>query len=396
MPPHRTDAIVALFLVLMACSGSENLGPNPTPASGSVMALGDRHACLVHRGRTLCWGTGTDGQLGIGSTPVDTTPTALPEGVEFVTLAAGQAHTCGLDTNGAAFCWGSDRDGQLGLGASAAERCGAFPCATSPQPVAGNHRFQALTAGHRFTCGLTVDDVVYCWGLNDVGQLGSTAEGESCVEGRCSHTPLAEASGRTFRSITAGLSHVCALDPGGTTYCWGWDGPGGTVAQGHHPTFTPDAYPVEGPTFRQLSAGGYHTCALTSDGSGYCWGIDAIGAGPTQLEAGHPVAVIGGIHFRSIHTARVTTCGLDPEGAAYCWGPNINGEIGREPTGGLERFDEPVAVSGGLRFQTLAPGYSTYCGITEDEAVYCWGRGEFGELGRGDENSTGPVSVPLD
>jgi alpha-tubulin suppressor-like RCC1 family protein len=395
MPPHQTPAIPALLLLLVACSGSENLQPNPTPASGSVIALGDRHVCLRHQGRTLCWGTGTDGQLGIGSTPVDTTPTALPTSIEFVALAAGQAHTCGLDPDGAAFCWGSDRDGQLGLGSPAAERCGAFPCATLPQPVAGDHRFQGLTAGHRFTCGLTTSSQVFCWGLNDVGQLGSEDDGETCVEGRCSRTPLPETSGRTFTSITAGLSHVCALDREGTTFCWGWDGPSGT-GEGHHPTFTPNAYRVEGPAFGQLTAGGYHTCARTNDGSGYCWGIDAVGAGPTMLEADHPVAVIGGIRFRSIRAARVTTCGLDPEGAAYCWGPNLNGEIGREPVGSLERFDEPVAVSGGLRFQTLAPGYSTYCGVTEDEAVFCWGRGEFGELGTGQDNSATPVSVPLD
>jgi alpha-tubulin suppressor-like RCC1 family protein len=70
------------------------------------MALGDRHVCVMHQGRTVCWGTGTDGQLGIGSTPVDTTPTVLPDSIDFVRLAAGQAHTCGLDSDGAAFCWG--------------------------------------------------------------------------------------------------------------------------------------------------------------------------------------------------------------------------------------------------------------------------------------------------
>jgi alpha-tubulin suppressor-like RCC1 family protein len=357
------------------------------------MALGERHACVLRQGRTICWGTGTDGQLGIGSTPAVSTPTVVSTSIEFVGLTAGQAHTCGLNADGAAFCWGSDRDGQLGLGTPAAEQCGAYLCATTPQPVAGGHRFQALAAGHRFTCGLTTSSKVLCWGLNDVGQLGSEADGETCLEGRCSHTPLPEASGRIFASITAGLSHVCALDRQGTTFCWGWDGPSGT-GEGHHPTFTPNAYRIDAPTFTGLTAGGYHTCALTSGGAGYCWGIDAIGAGPTLLEADHPVAVIGGIHFRSIHAGRITTCGLDTDGAAYCWGPNPNGEIGMEPVGSLQRFDQPVPVSGGLRFQTLEAGTSTYCGITEEQTVFCWGRGEFGELGSGHQNSATPVAVP--
>jgi alpha-tubulin suppressor-like RCC1 family protein len=105
--------------------------------------------------------------------------------------------------------------------------------------------------------------------------------------------------------------------------------------------------------------------------------------------------VLGGIHFRSIQAARAATCGLDTAGAAYCWGANANGEIGTEPVGSLARFDEPVAVSGGLRFELLAPGGSTYCGITAEEAVYCWGRGENGELGAGHSNSSSPVVVTL-
>lgn len=382
-----------LAVLLAGCAGGDSLEPTPPPVA-TVMALGERHVCLSRRSRTYCWGAGSDGQLGIGTTPADTTPALLPDSIGFVALAAGEAHTCGLDAAGAAYCWGSDRDGQLGLGAPAVERCGALPCATRPQPLAGNLRFHAIAAGHRFTCGLTVNDVVYCWGLNDAGQLGTQADRETCVEGRCSHTPLAEASGRTFAAITAGLAHVCALDRAGATFCWGWDGPAGT-GQGHHSTFTPDAYFVQAPTFRHLTAGGYHTCGLRGDGSGYCWGIDAIGAGPTQLEANQPVPVTGGIRFRSIRAGRNSTCGLDTDDAAYCWGPNPNGEIGTEPVGTLQRFDQPVAVSGGLRFQTLEPGYATYCGSTREEAVYCWGRGEDGELGAGHGNSSSPVAVTL-
>ncbi len=391
--PTGSVAVSIVALCLLGCSGGDNLDPTP-PGASAVLALGDRHVCMTREARTVCWGTGVEGQLGIGATPTDTTPVALPDSIPLVALAAGQSHTCGLDSEGRAFCWGSDRDGQLGLGSPAAERCGVFPCATRPRPVAGDLRFRALATGLRFTCGLTVGSVVYCWGLNDVGQLGTVADGESCEDGRCSHSPVPEASAREFTSITAGLSHVCALDPRGTAYCWGYNG---LPVAGQHTnaTFTPDAAPVEGIAFRQLSAGGYHTCGIRGDGSAYCWGIDALGAGPTLLEADHPVAVIGGIHFRSVYSARFTACGLDAGGVAYCWGPNISGEIGTTPVGGLQRFDQPVAVSGGLRFQALEPGNSTYCGIVDDGGTACWGRGEFGELGSGHDNSTSPVPVRI-
>jgi alpha-tubulin suppressor-like RCC1 family protein len=381
-----------LLLVLVACSNGDGLSPTD-PASAPVLALGDRHVCLAEPSRTRCWGAGADGQLGIGVTPNDTTPVVLPDGAVFVALAAGQAHTCGIDASGGVFCWGSDRDGQLGLGGVAPESCGAFPCSTRPRPIAGNLRFLALAAGLRFTCGLATDRTVYCWGLNDVGQLGTVADRDSCGDGRCSRVPLAAAAGRSYVSITAGLSHVCALDPRGTAFCWGYKG---LIVAGQHTnaTFTPDAAPVAGVTFTGLSAGGYHTCGVTAGGSASCWGIDALGAGPAVLESATPVAVIGGIRFRAVYSARFTTCGLDGEGAAFCWGPNISGEIGTGPVGTLQRFDQPEPVSGGLRFRTLDPGNSTYCGITDQEATFCWGRGEFGELGSGHANVTTPVQVP--
>ena len=388
---HSGPAAVSLLAAfILGCSG-DTLEPGPGTTTASL-AVGERHACLARATRTWCWGTGSDGQLGIGVTVTAAAPTELPDGIEFVALDAGQFHTCGLDAEGVAFCWGSDRDGQLGLGAPAAERCGVFPCATRPQPVAGGLRFEALAAGARSTCGLTTTHRVYCWGLNSLGQLGIADAVEQCEDGPCSRTPLAEGSGRSFVSLTAARMHTCALAADGAAFCWGFLS---VPVAGRHtePSFQPNARPIEGFSFRQLSAGTRHTCGVTSDGRAYCWGADAVGAGPDLLEADHPVAVAGGIRFRSVHSGFVTSCGLDDSGAAFCWGANASGEVGTTPVGGTQVFDHPVAVSGGLTFRALEAGSSTYCGITDDERVACWGRGEFGELGAGNANSVAPVFV---
>ena len=193
-------------------------------------------------------------------------------------------------------------------------------------------------------------------------------------------------------SLTAARMHTCAIAADGTAFCWGFLA---VPVAGRHtePSFQPNAEPVEGIRFRQLSAGTRHTCGVASDDKAYCWGSDAVGAGPDLLEADHPVAVTGGIRFRSVHSGGVSSCGLDDAGAAFCWGANASGEVGTMPVGGTQVFDRPVAVSGGLTFRALAAGSSTYCGITEDERVACWGRGEFGELGAGNANSTAPVFV---
>jgi alpha-tubulin suppressor-like RCC1 family protein len=388
----RPPLLRALLLVSLAvgCGDDGPTGPGPEPGVAAI-AVGRQHACRITAAGTYCWGGGEDGQLGIGAVPTLAPPTLLENAPELVALAAGSTHTCGLDQDGLAYCWGSDRDGQLGLGVEAAERCGGIPCATRPAPVTGELRFRLLTGGDRFTCGVTLDGTGYCWGLNDLGQLGTAADQDSCVDARCSRRPLAIADTPELAAVSAGTFHACALGRDGQAYCWGW------LPNPHalNPQFLPDATPVgDDLRFARLEAGGLHTCAVTPDEAAYCWGIDAMGAGPTTRESVEPIAVAGGLRFAAVASARYTSCGLDPDGAAYCWGPNSNGEIGREPVGTSVRFDEPAAVSGGLRFTEVTGGSGSYCGITTTGATVCWGRGTEGQLGSGTEDSASPVVVP--
>ena len=390
MPGPRSLPVVILLTLALACGDDGVTTPSPEP-DVAALAVGRQHACRVAEAGTYCWGGGEDGQLGIGAAPVIAPPTRLNDVPDLVSLAAGATHTCGLDEEGAAYCWGSDRDGQLGLGVEAAERCGGIPCATRPTPVAGGLRFRMLTGGDRFTCGVAEDGSGYCWGLNDLGQLGTTADRENCVDARCSRTPLPVANAPGFASMSAGTFHACALTGAGRAYCWGWV----PSPRALNPQFLPDAIPVEGDlAFAQLEAGGLHTCAVTAEEAAYCWGIDAMGAGPTLLESEDPVAVASGLRFTAVASARYTSCGMDPEGKAYCWGANSNGEVGRGPVGSTVRFDEPVEVSGGLLFSRLEGGSGSYCGITTAGATACWGRGTEGQLGSGTQDRTSPVVVP--
>lgn len=147
---HST--LAPLVVLLTACSDST--APTPPDAS-PTLAVGGQHACAVIEGVTRCWGKGSNGQLGIGVTPVDTTPTLVAGAPPLLSLVAGADHTCGLDSEGNAYCWGSNRDGQLGT-LDQIELC-PLPCATTPRPVAGDLRFQVLAAGPAHTCGVTLE-----------------------------------------------------------------------------------------------------------------------------------------------------------------------------------------------------------------------------------------------
>jgi alpha-tubulin suppressor-like RCC1 family protein len=54
---------------------------------------------------------------------------AVSGGLTFESLSGGLDHFCGVTTEGAAYCWGSGSDGQLGNGSTANQ--------ATPVPVSG-------------------------------------------------------------------------------------------------------------------------------------------------------------------------------------------------------------------------------------------------------------------
>ncbi len=75
--------------------------------------------------------------------------------------------------DGLACCCGSIRD--VALGAASTDQCavgGTIDCSFLPVAVNTEARSQTVEVGEQFACGLTTDGQIFCWGLNEEGQLG--------------------------------------------------------------------------------------------------------------------------------------------------------------------------------------------------------------------------------
>ena len=272
----------------------------------------------------------------------------------------------------------------------AAGETASMSVAVRPVPGSAPVAYQHLSIGLGHACALDSGGSAYCWGGNEFGQLGTGTSANSTR----TLSPVPVQGEQRFAAIAAATMHTCALDVEGRAYCWGNNDRGqlgdGTDVRRTRPT------PIRSDErFVQLTASAGHTCALTTDARAYCWGSNAggqLGIGSSGSLSDHrtqPVPVAGDLRFVSLSAGAGNTCGIDEDGTAYCWGENTWGELG---IGRAENAFSPALVAGSLRFVTITAGATHTCGVSIEGDAYCWGSNDLGQLGTGDQV---PTAVPL-
>ena len=331
--------------------------------------------------------------------PAATTPPgtaiAAATALAFWQVSGGQDHTCGVTTDWLAYCWGDNFTGRLGLGTSGDDG------RLTPAAVVGGLRFKQVSAGESFSCGVTIEELAYCWGDNSVGQLGNgTLTGpERCdpahVPGGkpCSTRPAPVAGGLRFAQIAVGSEHTCAVSSSDRrAYCWGRN-LSGQLGDG---TTTLRLQPVAvagGRHFRQVSSGYTHTCGVTTDDKAFCWGGNNRGQLGDSTNVGRlrPTEVSGHRQFQQLAAGRWHSCGVTTTGRAFCWGDGRSGQLGN---GKAYLSYWPRAVAGGLVWTRVTVGRDHSCGETSTNQAYCWGFNLDGELGNGTvDPHLSPVAV---
>jgi hypothetical protein len=283
----------------------------------------------------------------------DTTAPA-PAARGFVAVSAGAGHVCALTSAGVVFCRGGNGQGELGIGSSS-------PYVSALTPILGPYRFKKVDAGDAYTCGITTADQLACWGTAGLGQLGFPVASRDCNFTACVPRPTLTRLGATYLDVSAGTGITCGLRTGGALDCFG----------SYPPSVTYDGVIDAGPYAR--SSVGDWRCALTADGTAYCWGQNDWGqvGDSTRTLRPLPTPVVGGLRFVQITTSPNQTCGRTAGGAVYCWGWDDAGVFGNGTPSGLPQ-PFPVLAADGATFDAVT--IQAYLGCALDDGLaYCWG-----------------------
>jgi len=279
------------------------------------------------------------------------------EKLPITSISAGGSHTCATRADGTAWCWGHDGNGRLGNGTARFDSRRPdkvmFQWITGPGvwEVKPFDRAQTISAGGRHTCALQTGGSAWCWGANDHGQLGDGdplhIQKQAPVSVQNPNT--SEPEPMNFRMISAGRDHTCAISP----YIDGGD---------------------VGDIGDRL----------------YCWGENAFGqlGDGTTSDQDLPTEVLLGAPVKLVSAGSDHTCAITFDGAAYCWGKNASGQLG-DGTGSDSAFPVAVEALTGAELPALEPmisistGRVHSCAVDESFNGWCWGNNTSGQLGDG-------------
>ncbi len=333
-------------------------------------------AGLAIRADNTLWSWGSypgDNTTNVRSSPIQI---GTSDWVSIANNFDSAANKAAITINGSLWMWGDNSAGQLGQNDTINR--------SSPVQVAGS--WSQVDIKQSFAAAINSSGILFTWGNNVAGQLG-----DNTTISKSSPVLLASPFNTTsWNTVTVGETHAAALRSDRIMYTWGLNNFGqlGTNSTINRSNPTLLASPFDTTSWGMVSAGATHVIALRATGSTIVvfgrdnFGQTGITVGinrslPTQIGTDSWVAVSAGPN---------STYGIigSPTFYMYAWGLNTSGQLGLNDTN--SRF--APTVNGGLSWNAVGPGYA----IDVTGRTFIWGPTNSG-LSSFNFNVSSPVQV---
>lgn len=385
----------ALILLLLAGCGGGGSGagagaaPNTNGSNSSVAYVTSLVATPGDAWVSLSWVNPTSAFAGV-MVRRDITCPANPT---LGTLVSDTTGTTALDTglaNGTNYCYTvfvHDSSGSYSAGHSAY----AKPAAS----------YAAIPAGGIHSLGIKSDGTLWGWGYNAMGQLG-----DGCVFGTtCFDSPTPKQVGidATWTAVSAGTAHSVALK-GGTLWSWGDNSsdqigsgcPASTCSYISTPTQITTAA-----NWASVSAGGFFTVAIKTDGTLWAWGENfsgQLGDGCSAFtfacaKKSTPTQIGTATNWAAVAAGAMHVVALKTDGTIWAWGNNNAGQLGYS-TGVNPYNSTPTQIGTATDWKSISAGDTTSFAIKTNGTLWAWGNNSSGQLGITCATNCGWAGIP--
>ena len=297
--------------------------------------------------------------------------------------------TIGIES-GNLYSFGHNRFGQLGLGNTGDRDV------PTPVTVSSGLKVKAVSCGSDHTVIITEDGNLYSFGYNLVGQLGLGGESNRVVA-----TVVSVPDDLKVKAVSCGADHTAIITEDGNLHSFGINDFGQLGLGDEDVRDIPTLVTIPGDLkVKAVSCGGVHTVIITEDGNLYSFGFNYFGqlglGDTTERNVPMLVNVPNGSKVKVVGCGDDHTIIITENGALYSFGRNESGQLGLDD--GDDR-NRPVLVNvpGGLKVKAVSCGNSHTVIITEDDNLYSFGDNFSGQLGLGDDTNrivATLVSVP--
>ncbi len=378
---HWSKWTVLIFALsfLLSCGNGGGSSSNSNGTNTSVPNVTSFAATAGDTWASLNWVNPTSNFSGV-MLRRDVTCPATPSSGMLVSDTPGITALDSSLTNGTSYCYkafayDSSNNYSSGVAAYATPRAS----------------YVAVSAGGIHSLAIKSDGTLWAWGYNVAGELGDGCTfGSTCYN---RYSPGQVGSDNTWSAVSGGTAHSVAIKQNGTLWSWGDNGDGeiGTGCSGsgcfYYSTLTQITTDTH---WASISAGGFFTIAIKTDGTLWAWGSNYAGqlgdgctpmsscankTTPTQIGTDTDWAAVaaGGNHVIALKT----------NGTLWAWGTNVYGELGNGAPGPTAYSSVPVQIGTAMDWKTIAVGDMHSLAIKTNGTLWAWGINTYGQLGDG-------------